>query len=121
MNSEARLARLEHRQRAGDEAFDLEHLRLGAAIVLAKYKGDKIGLAALRAELALLPPPIPGGALDATLCYATRFGLMDGDPDDQSPEMPGCRRPIVREPSAAVAMPSGAQDASVHDRNQGRT
>ena len=76
MSTEARLARLERRQRAGSEVSDQEHLRLGAAIVLAKYRGDDTGVAELRAQLARLPPPAQGGALDAALrCAAASLGL----------------------------------------------
>jgi hypothetical protein len=40
MSTEARLARLERRRRAAGEVSDQEHLRVGAAIVLARCRGD---------------------------------------------------------------------------------
>ena len=67
MSTKARLARLERLRRAAGEASDQEHLRLGAAIVLARHRRDDDAVAELRAQLACLPPPTPGGALDAAL------------------------------------------------------
>jgi hypothetical protein len=88
MSTEARLARLERRRRAAGEVSDQEHLRVGAAIVLARCRGDDTVVAALRAQLARLPPPAQGGALEAALrCAAARLGHFDGHPDDRVPEL----------------------------------
>jgi hypothetical protein len=96
MSTRARLARLE---RAGSEVTDQEHLRLAAAIVLARYRGDIAAVAELRAQLARLPPPAPGGALEATLRdAAARLGHRNGVSDDDTPEL------LVQDQPAQVAI-----------------
>ncbi len=115
MSTRARLARLESRQCAGGDASDQEHLRLGAAIVVAMYRGDHDAVAALQAQIACLPPPTPGGGLDTTLRYAAGLGYFDADPDDRAPELPECQSRIAAHPSTAAATPSVVCCASAHD------
>jgi hypothetical protein len=112
MNAKARLARLERRQQACGEASDQEHLRVSAAIVLARHRGDDAAVAALSARLACLPPPTPGGALDTVLRYAARLGRSDGEPDEHGPELLVGQTPIDCRAQVAIQPAGGPRQAS---------